>query len=251
MCLQVILQNHARQLLSYKRFIWSNDMFLAVDKPKGISSFDVIRILKRQFPKKTKIGHSGTLDPIETGLLIVAVDKNTKRLWEFLWADKTYIATIDLSKKSDTRDAEYRETYEELDPIKLTIPTLEQIQTILNTLIPSASLPLPPFSAKKINGQKRYDLARKGEQEIVRQDMKINSYTITEYNFPEIKIQIEVWSGTYIRSIAYRLGTQLHTGGILTQLQRTQIKGIHLTKGTEQKDGLCYSIIEVPETQSK
>ncbi|MBP7061988.1 hypothetical protein KA037_05080 [Patescibacteria group bacterium] len=102
------------------------------------------------------------------------------------------MATIDLSKKSDTRDAEYRETYEELDPTKLTIPTLEQIQTILNTLIPSASLPLPPFSAKKINGQKRYDLARKGEQEIVRQDMKINSYTILDYSFPEIKIQIDV-----------------------------------------------------------
>jgi tRNA pseudouridine55 synthase len=186
-----------------------------------------------------------------TGLLIIAVDKDTKRLGEFLWADKTYLATIDLSKKSDTRDAEYRETYEELDIKTLVVPTIEQIQTTLNTLIPSASLPLPPFSAKKINGQKRYDLARKGEQEIVRQDMKINSYTILDYNFPEIKIQINVWSGTYIRSIAYRLWTKLHTGGILTQLQRTQIKGIHLTKGAEQKDGLSYSVIEVPEAQSK
>ncbi len=226
-------------------------MFLAVDKPKGISSFDVIRILKRQFPKKTKIGHSGTLDPMATGLLIIAVDKDTKRLGEFLWADKTYIATIDLSKKSDTRDAEYREIYEELDTKELTIPTLEQIQTILNTLIPNASLPLPPFSAKKINGQKRYDLARKGEQEIVWQDMKIHKYKIIDYTFPEIKIEIEVWSGTYIRSIAYRLGTQLHTGGILTQLQRTSIKNITLPTPTEDKDGLSYSIIEVPENTTK
>lgn len=225
-------------------------MFLAVDKPKGISSFDVIRILKKQFPKKTKIGHSGTLDPMATGLLIIAVDKDTKRLGEFLWADKTYIATIDLSKKSDTRDAEYRETYEELDTKNLTIPTIEQIETILDTLIPIASLPLPPFSAKKINGQKRYDLARKGEQAIVRQDMKINDYTILDYTFPEIKIQIDVWSGTYIRSIAYRLWTKLNTWGILTQLQRTQIKGIQLTKGNQQKDGLFYNVIEVPEIQS-
>lgn len=226
-------------------------MFLAVDKPKGISSFDVIRILKRQFPKKTKIWHSGTLDPMATGLLIIAVDKDTKRLGEFLWADKTYLATIDLSKKSDTRDAEYRETYEELDTKALTIPTIEQIQTTLNTLIPSASLPLPPFSAKKINGQKRYDLARKGEQEIVWQDMKINNYKIINYTFPEIKIEIEVWSGTYIRSIAYRLGTQLQTGWILTQLQRTNIKGIALVTPTEHKDWLSYSIIEVPESQAK
>ncbi len=249
-------------------------MFLAVDKPKGISSFDVIRILKRQFPKKTKIGHSGTLDPMATGLLIIAVDKDTKRLGEFLWADKTYIATIDLSKKSDTRDAEYREIYEEYPVIArsdsdvaiqynngeigitkdnsfIPAPTLEQIQTTLNTLIPSASLPLPPFSAKKINGQKRYDLARKGEQEIVWQEMKIHKYKIIDYTFPEIKIEIEVWSGTYIRSIAYRLGTQLHTGGILTQLQRTSIKNITLPAPTEDKDGLSYSIIEVPENTTK
>lgn len=245
MTLQVILQNHTKQLL-YKRYLDRKyDMFIAVDKPKGISSFDVIRILKRQFPKKTKIGHSGTLDPMATGLLIIAVDKDTKRLGEFLWADKTYIATIDLSKKSDTRDAEYRETYEEIDTKIIQIPTLEQIKKRLDTLIPTASLPLPPFSAKKINGQKRYDLARKGEQEIVWQDMQVNSYNIIEYDFPEIRIQIEVWSGTYIRSIAYRLGTQLHTGGILTQLRRTKIKNIELTEPTEQKDWLSYSIIEV------
>ena len=84
MTLQVILQNHTKQLL-YKRYLdRKHDMFIAVDKPKGISSFDVIRILKRQFPKKTKIGHSGTLDPMATGLLLIAVDKDTKRLGEFL-----------------------------------------------------------------------------------------------------------------------------------------------------------------------
>lgn len=88
-------------------------MFLLVGKPKGFTSFDVIRKIKRIYPGE-KIGHAGTLDPMATGLLIVAIGKDTKKLKEFVGLDKTYLAMIDFSKKSDTWDLEYWKYYEEL-----------------------------------------------------------------------------------------------------------------------------------------
>ena len=112
-------------------------MFLAVDKPSRITSFDVIRIFKRHFPWQ-KIGHSGTLDPMANGLMILALDKDTKKLTELIGLDKTYTATIDFSKVTDTRDMEYRKEIKEYEMVgwKLRVegwelvdfPTLENIK---------------------------------------------------------------------------------------------------------------------------
>jgi tRNA pseudouridine55 synthase len=216
-------------------------MFLAVDKPKWITSFDVIRRLKRQFPKKTKIGHSGTLDPMATGLLIIAVDKDTKRLQEFLGADKSYETTIDFSKMSDTWDMDYWELYEEYaiseqwqsiwitkNNIFIPAPSIEQIQEKINTLIPSAILPLTPFSAKKKDGKKLYELARAGVEVNESREMRVNNYEIVDYSFPTLTLKIDVWSGTYIRSIGYRLGQEFALGGILTSLRRTKVAAIDI-----------------------
>lgn len=235
-------------------------MFLAVDKPQWITSFDVIRRLKRQFPKKTKIGHSGTLDPMATGLLIIAVDKDTKRLHEFLGADKSYETTIDFSKMSDTWDMDYWEVYEEYvvseqwgsvwitkDITFVPAPNIEQIKEKLHTLILSAILPLTPFSAKKKDGKKLYELARAGIEVNETREMRVNSYEIVAYDFPTLRLKLDVWSGTYIRSIGYWLGQEFGLGGILTSLRRTKIAAVDITTLTLDKlvENISYTEISL------
>lgn len=195
-----------------------------------------------------------------TGLMILATDDDTKKLHDLTGKDKKYTATIDLSKISDTRDQEYREQFTqyefddkhiEIDGKKVARPTLEELKMQLDKLIfsegnPLPQLPLPPFSAKKIWWRKRYDLAREGSQEIVFQEMKIFDIQIVSYVAPLVQIQCHVASGTYIRSIAYRLGKRLGTGGILIQLERTQIGEYSLEdiKNSDPASKIAFS--EVP-----
>jgi tRNA pseudouridine55 synthase len=211
-------------------------MFLAVDKPSWITSFDVVAACKRIFPKQ-KVWHSGTLDPMADGLMIIAVGSDTKNLTKLIWLDKSYLATIDFSKDSDTWDMEYREIIENWELIiengktvgvKINdqigkAPSEETIIQKLNGLIPESELPLPAFSAKKLNGKRFYTFAREGEIKEETRIMKVFDYKIISYEFPVLKIQVHVGSGTYIRSIAHRLGKQFWLGWILTQLRRTSI----------------------------
>ena len=203
-------------------------MLLIVDKPKWISSFDAIRALKRELKEK-KIWHSGTLDPMATGLLLIWTWSDTKQLNSLIWLDKSYETTIDFSKKSDTRDMEYREYFEEIDVKWKDIP-IGQIKEKLDSIIPEWELPLTPFSAKKKDGKKLYELARKWNQIIENKIMKIYWYEILEYSFPILKLKLNVWSGTYIRSIGHRLGEQFWLGGILTELRRIRVWEYDLNK---------------------
>ncbi len=226
-------------------------MLLAVDKEKWITSFDIIRKLKPHFPRKTKIWHSGTLDPMATWLMLIWIYKEwTKMLHDLQWLSKTYETTIDFSKMSDTRDMDYRDFYEEYEVstkntkkslfIKdkyIEEPNIEEIKKHLDKLIPEYEIPLTPFSAKKINWQKMYDLARKWEAIIRNKIMTVHGYEIISYNFPELKIKFDVWSGTYIRSLWYRLWQQLWLGWILTTLRRLTIWEYDL-KETKQDDEL-------------
>ena len=172
-----------------------------------------------------------------TGLMILALDKDTKKLTELIWLDKSYIATIDFSKLTDTRDMEYRNsitnyqlritnwkvTWVEMENGTVEAPTLAEITKKLDKLIPEYELPLPAFSAKKIAGKKSYDDAREGNIREENKVMKVLKYEILMYEFPLLQIKIDVGSGTYIRSIAYRLGKQLGMWGTLIQLRRTRI----------------------------
>lgn len=211
-------------------------MFLAVDKPARITSFDVIRILRRHFPKQ-KMWHSGTLDPMATGLMILALDKDTKKLTELIWLDKSYIATIDFSKSTDTRDMEYWEkitNYElrmkdgkvkwvEMEHEAVEAPSIREITRKLDQLIPSSELPLPAFSAKKREGKSSYTDARAGNIIEENKVMKVHGYEILSYEFPLLQLKLNVGSWTYIRSIAFRLWKQLGMGGTLIQLRRISI----------------------------
>lgn len=199
-------------------------MLLAVDKPHGISSFWAISKLKRLYPKNTKIWHSGTLDPFATGLMLIGVWPDTKKLTELTWLDKSYIATIDFSQDSDTRDLQYRDWIKSVDcKDAIHRVSLEKIKEKLDTIVPSRLLPIPTFSAKKKDGKRSYHLARKGKAVEESKEMKIYSYKILKYEFPLLELEIDVGSWTYIRSIAHRLGEQFSLGWILTALRRTKV----------------------------
>ena len=211
-------------------------MLLYIDKPARITSFDVIRIFRRHFPKQ-KIWHSGTLDPMATGLIILALGDDTKKLTQLIGLDKSYIATIDFSKTTDTWDMEIWDcitNYDlwmkegnvhglEMENGAVEAPTLAEITKKLDTLIPEYELPIPAFSAKKRAGKKSYTDARAGNIIAENKIMKVQGYEILSYNFPLLQLKIHVGSGTYIRSIAHRLGTQLWLWWTLIQLRRTRV----------------------------
>jgi tRNA pseudouridine55 synthase len=213
-------------------------MLIVVDKAKWISSFDIIRVLKRELWEK-KIWHSWTLDPLATGLMLIWTWDDTRKLNDLIWLDKTYETIIDFSKKSDTWDMWYRDYYEEIDMAWKEIP-LEDIKLKLDLLIPEYELPLTPFSAKKKDGKKLYDLARKWEQIIENRLMKTYGYEILDYDFPELRLRLDVWSWTYIRSIWHWLGEQFWLGWILTMLRRIRVGEYELSKINLDKEWIFF-----------
>jgi len=203
-------------------------MIRYISKPRGFTSYDLIHKIKKLHPRKTKIGHAWTLDPLATGLMIVATGKDTKRLKHFVWLDKVYEATIDFSKKSDTRDVDYRKEFDQLATESLKVPSQDDIMKLLDSKLWRWLWPLTPFSARKIKGKKLYEYAREGNPIFLDSEMQLLWYEILEYAFPELKIQLHVWSGTYIRSIAHRIWEQLWLWGILTALHRSKVGDIEL-----------------------
>jgi len=203
-------------------------MIIYIEKPKGITSYDLIHKLKKLYPRKTKIGHAWTLDPMATGLMIVAVGKDTKRLQEFVWLDKTYTATIDFSKKSDTWDMDHWEYFEQLDIEALSLPTEQDIHNILSAKLWASQRPLTPFSAKKVKGKKLYEYAREWSPIFIDINMELIDFQIINWTAPVLELQLHVWSGTYIRSIAHWLGEQFWCGGILTALHRSKVGEIEI-----------------------
>lgn len=196
---------------------------LLVDKPKGKTSFSIIGRLRRILNVKT-IGHAGTLDPLATGVMVLMVGKNYTRLSsKLLVQDKEYFAEITLGKTTDSYDAEGIET-----SCSDKIPSAEEVAEAL-THFQGEFLQIPPmFSAKKINGQKLCDLARKGKT-IDREAVKITAETILiDYSYPKILIKVNCSKGTYIRSIAHDLGIHLGCGAYLSCLKRTKSGSFHL-----------------------
>ena len=221
------------------------DQIILVDKPAGISSFGVVAKvrgrLKAEFGHKVKVGHTGTLDPFATGLLIILSGKMTKKSNEFLKQDKVYEATLKLGYTSTTGDPEGQITQcsveglfagsaenERADPVTTGVgdasPKLNIVQSALASFVGEIEQTPPKFSAIKINGQRAYKLARKGEDfEVPSRKVTIYNIEILDYNYPELKIRCHVSSGTYIRTLAEDIGKKLGTGAYLTALRRTKI----------------------------
>lgn len=200
------------------------DEIILIDKPAGISSFGVVARVRRQLSlaagKKVKVGHTGTLDPFATGLLILLSGKMTKRSNEFLKLDKEYIATIHLGATSTTGDPEGEITYTENPEI----PSKTAVESCLQSFIGQIKQQVPAFSAVKINGQRAYKLARAGQTiEMPRRIITIYNIELLDYTYPELTIRCSVSSGTYIRTLGIDIGQKLGVGGYLTALRRTKI----------------------------
>ncbi|MDR2415690.1 MAG: hypothetical protein LBD75_03640 [Candidatus Peribacteria bacterium] len=168
-------------------------MLIAVDKPLELTSFDVVKRMKSLFPNE-KIGHSGTLDPKATGLMVLGIGKDTKQLTSLIGLDKVYETVIDFSKMSDTWDMGYWEKYEAYPLEHLKVPTLKQIRDQLALLVPERALPLPAFSAKKKEGKRLYTLARSGQEISEMKIMRVQHFEILEYTFPELSLRLAVGS---------------------------------------------------------
>lgn len=200
------------------------DGFYLVDKQKDWTSFDVCARM-RKIVNTRKVGHTGTLDPFATGLLIVAVGKCTRMIPFLEKAKKTYITTILLGKTSPTLDPESEITDVAFDVEEL---TKEAIAKIIETHFLGKIEQVPPqYSALKINGKKCCDLARKGEKvEMKPRPAEVFRAEILEYNYPELKIELEVAAGFYVRAFARDLGEKLVGGGICSELRRTAIQSL-------------------------
>ena len=200
---------------------------LLVDKPTGWTSFDVVNFVRRQVaavegkkPKNTKVGHTGTLDPLATGLLVLLVGKEyTRKATELTKLDKTYEVTMKLGEMSSTGDEEG-----EKKAVSATVPTEEAVLEALHTFQGQIMQVPPAFSAMKINGQRAYKLAREGKVvELEARPVQIYKNELTGYEYPFVKFTSEVGSGTYIRSLVEDLGKVLGTGAYMSDLRRTRV----------------------------
>lgn len=206
---------------------------ILVNKPKGLSSHDVVNRVRRATGEK-RVGHGGTLDPNATGLLIIGVGREfTKKLGEVAQGmSKTYIAELTLGQTSTTDDSEG-----EITKLDTKIISLPEIKKVLKCFTGEQMQTPPIFSAIKLKGKKAYELARKGK-EVKLNPRKINIYTIklVSYDYPGLEIECEVSSGTYIRSLARDIGKKLGTGAYLNNLIRTRVGKYKLEDAMELND---------------
>lgn len=203
---------------------------LYFNKPLHWTSFDLVgkiryNICRRIGVKKLKVGHAGTLDPLATGVMIVCTGKATKRIEQFQYQTKEYIATLKLGATTPSFDLEHE--------IDATYPTehitREMVEDTLKRFVGTIEQVPPAFSACMVDGKRAYELARKGEDvELKSKTLTIDEIELLEYNMPEIKIRVVCSKGTYIRALARDIGQALNSGAHLTALQRTRVGDVTL-----------------------
>ncbi len=208
------------------------DKIILIDKQKDWTSFDVVAKVRSQVrlyaqdqtaegekPKKIKVGHAGTLDPLATGLLIVLVGAATKRQDSYMKQDKIYEVEATLGKTSTTGDEEGEKT--DISDVQ---PTHEIVTEALQSFVGNISQIPPIFSAIKVDGQRAYKLARAGKP-VKMKSRSVTIYSIDKitYNYPVVTFTVKVSSGTYIRTLVADIGDRLSTGAYMSNLRRTQI----------------------------
>lgn len=202
--------------------------FLLIDKPSGWTSFDVVNKVRRTVEtsglnttgkKRFPVGHTGTLDPLATGLLVLLLGKATREAMSLTKLDKTYEVTMKLGETSTTGDDEGEKT-----PTSDSQPTHDEIVAALQRFEGDTMQTPPAFSAIKINGQRAYKLARQGKTpEIAARQIHISSIKLTSYEYPFVHFTADVSSGTYVRSLVEDLGRVLETGAYMSDLRRTRV----------------------------
>lgn len=216
-----------------------------VNKPLEWTSFDVVNklryALKRKLGvKKIKVGHAGTLDPLATGLLIIAIGRDTKKIVNYQDLDKVYTGKIVIGATTKSFDTEFKpENFLETDHI-----TFEMIEETRKSFVGLIEQIPPKFSALKIQGETAYRLARKGVDFVIKKrKVEIYEFTISKFEGTEIDFKVVCQKGTYIRSLANDFGAKLGTGAYLAGLKRERIGGYDLSDSFELED--LVKILEI------
>ena len=211
---------------------------LYFNKPLTWTSFDLVnkfryKLSRKLKVKKIKVGHAGTLDPLATGVMIVCTGRATKRIDEFQYQTKEYVATLKLGETTPSFDLE-----KEIDAVYPTEHiTRERVEEVLNSFVGTIQQIPPVFSACKVDGKRPYELSRKGEEvEEKSKTLVIDEMELLECNLPEIKIRVVCSKGTYIRALARDIGVALNSGAHLIGLERTRIGDITLDKCMNPED---------------
>lgn len=205
-----------------------------VHKPEGITSRQVVNQIQK-LVRPTKTGHAGTLDPLATGVLVVCIGSATRLIRFIQDQPKEYIGEFVLGKRSDTDDI----TGNIMETSDFPIITREQLEFCLPTYQGQIEQVPPQFSAVHINGQRAYDLARRGESfEIQPRTVEVYEIELIEFEFPRFQLRIVCGSGTYIRSLGRDLGEQLGCGAVMTSLVRTRIGDFKLDSGMKLNEDL-------------
>jgi tRNA pseudouridine55 synthase len=211
------------------------DAVLLIDKERNITSYDVIRKLKKVLPKGQKIGHAGTLDPFATGLLIILLGKYTKRMVDILGMDKEYIVKAEFGYATDTQDITGKKI-KEADNLEQI--SEEKINKVLGSKFTGVISQTPPqFSAKKIKGKKAYEYAREGKKvKLKAKEVEVKDFKIVNYNWPLVQFKVVCSSGTYIRTLINDLGETLGVWATAVELKRTRIGEYRLEDALSSKD---------------
>jgi tRNA pseudouridine55 synthase len=190
---------------------------LLVDKPQGPTSSRVVELIRRKL--KVRAGHTGTLDPLATGLLVVLTGKGTKEASSFLNLDKSYEVKATLGVETDTYDRQGRILRRNDREV-----TRHEMEEVLKEFYGDIWQVPPPFSAKRIQGRKAYELARRGVSvEMAPQKVSIHFLELGEFQFPSFTLACDVSSGFYVRSLVHDVGERLRTGAMVAEVRRTRV----------------------------
>jgi len=220
--------------------------FFLIDKEKTWTSFDVVNKLRGALRhnlgvKKIKVGHAGTLDPMATGLLVVAVGPFTKKIDSIQGQDKRYTATVKLGVTTPSYDAES----DEINPVSLDGIRSEDLLSVFPQFTGDIMQAPPLFSAVKIDGVRAYHLARRGEhKKIDPRPVTIHDMRLESFDKPHAVIHVHCSKGTYIRSLAHDMGQEMGVGGYLADLRRTTIGDFHVDRAWNVVD-LCSHINDI------
>lgn len=227
------------------------DGFLIIDKPSGITSFDVVARVRRAFlamahppsrdapsspalpasgAKKLRVGHLGTLDPLATGVLVVAVGDATKLIEYLMGEDKVYEVQIEFGKISTTYDRDGEVTVIDPEPSV----SREALEAALLGFVGAIRQVPPAFSAVKVEGRRAYALARQGKSpNLSPREVAIYSINVRGFEPPFVVLEVHCGSGTYIRSLAHDLGQALGSGGMVTELRRLRVGAFTLDRAAK------------------